>query len=797
MAVHRPADEVRDVSPGPARLPRSLPGLTDVVLAPSRDGGLTTSGGSGPGLTAAGLADLLRSRGSGGHDVRIVAADGARHRTLLAAVARILDRDVYVTPLGADVRVLAARGATPGTEEYVAVDRVTRRRAAWQVIPPGPAARPSWFAVADGAVRPRWGMVSVPLPEGLCLATRADFAAWRALAARLAPGHPRLVTIGVGVDGGDLVVGGYDGSAARRGGERLAADLASLWLYGGDVRMWLTWPDEPVERRRLRDNLSQLAHSTGAVVWAPAAGRRIEVAGDCGDLVVTGGGDGAWQAFRPGHDGPARFEADRDGRLVPAGGFVVRRYRGVAAVSVPQSRSPRLSGAYPRVRPRRGLAVADLAVLDDGRLAGLCTDGVAVALGGARLRRLLGDPAASGPGAAIALLATPLPEQLEGLRRYLRGAAPGCAVFVPEPGSGIVIADDAPRVVRADGPARWERLDDGDPRGGDPGWESRDGWLVPRRRSDVSKPEPGPVDPPAAEWPEGPFIGPRLEEADRDGRGHGLPWLRERPQINAAPFELYLPSVQDPQRVLERGLANPWLFLVGHLDPGLLAHEIRQGYLLQVSVERHGAVDVPASDAIAPGDAAARAARLGAYLLPAAWLERTRVVSVLRVAGGELVAREPVADGRLRTRCSGAGHGVAGLPEEATAWPQTRLRRYRTGYALLPVAGPTPAWLTLHRRPPAPQDGFRLATLRVRAGTAIDVAATAERLAALPAVHAAADRLVGRGTALVLPWRSYRATPLVALAEVRGSRWRRVSRGAARTLTAHLPAGGTAPPSRA
>lgn len=55
----------------------------------------------------------------------------------------------------------------------------------------------------------------------------------------------------------------------------------------------------------------------------------------------------------------------------------------------------------------------------DGRLAGRCTDGSLLALGGAWLRRILGDPT------GIALLATVATGQLDGLRRYVRWAAPG------------------------------------------------------------------------------------------------------------------------------------------------------------------------------------------------------------------------------------------------------------------------------------------------------------------------------------------------------------------------------------
>ncbi|MER7277819.1 hypothetical protein ABT369_25600 [Dactylosporangium sp. NPDC000244] len=747
----------------------ALPGLADLTLTPCGDRGLTAPGVRGP-LSAPQIAALVDGAALG---VRVLLADGARHRDLLAGVAHILGRDVFIAPAGADIRsVPASTGPEP-----VPVDRATCCRTDWLVLQPDVGQPlPTWFTLTAGMVRPRHGMVTIPLAGGLCLATADDFTVWRARAARLAPGHPGLVTIGAGTAAGDLLTGGYDGSVRHRTGEEFAAELATLTLYGRDVRLWLDWPGDPRHRQRLRANLERLARATGAVVWAPGPDARLRVADDCGDLTVSGG---AWEAFRPGRAGPPRFESDRDGRLVPAGGFVVRRYRGVAAVSVPDHRYRDLLSVYPRVRPRQGIVVADLTVLDDGRLAGRCTDGSVLAVGAARLGRMLGDPAAVGRD--VALLATVTGRQLDGLCRYLRHAAPSRTVHLAAPGAEIVVADDLPRVVGVDGrPGTWVRVGD-DPA---PRWESRDGWLIPAAGAAAAPPADPPVDWPAEQqldWPAGPVLGPRLESAARGDRSHALTWLPDRPQVNADPFTLYVAAGGDPAA----GVASPRLFLVGRLDPGELAGEVRDGWLLQVEVGRHGAVDVPASDAVAPGSTSLAAARLGAFVLPAGWLDRCRAVSALRVSGGELIGAEPVPHEPVRIRCLGAGHGIAGLPEESAVWPAP-LRRYRRCYALLPVGTGPPPGLALLPRPPAPDREHRLATLRVRSGDALDVASTAARLADLPAVRADAGRLLDAGTRLLLPRRAYRATQVVALADARGAHWQLRPHGAGRSVAAYL-----------
>ncbi|MGI5182444.1 hypothetical protein ACQEVZ_39855 [Dactylosporangium sp. CA-152071] len=552
-----------------------------------------------------------------------------------------------------------------------------------------------------------------------------------------------LLTVDVDVTAGALVGGGF--------GERLAVRMGTMPLYGGDVRLSLQWPAQADDRDHLHASLGRFARITGAVVWAPHPGSRVTHAADCDDLVADGGG---WEAYRPHPAAPLRFESDPDGRLIPAGGFVLRRFRGVAAVSVPDRRLRRLAAIYPRIRPRQGLAVADLTVLDDGRLAGICVDGNLVALGGARLRRMLGDPAAR--GADVALLARVEPRQLAGLRRYLREAGLGCAVYLPEPGSDIEVADDLPRAVTPHGPSSWRRLDDGTP----PRWESRDGYLI----SVPGTAEPAPLD----DRFEGPFFGPQLEPGPRGG-GHGVAWLPERPQVNAVPFALYVSTRDDPADVAEHGLASTGLFAVGQLDPGVLAHEIRQGHLLRVTVGPQGAVDVPASEVTAPPQVTGAAVRRGAYLLPAGWLDRARIVAAIRVSGGELIDEQPLPPGPLRLRAT----GVAGLPDEACPWPRPGWRPYRRAYALLGVDAPPPAWLGLHLQPPQPRPGYRLATLRVRAGTAIDVAATAAHLASLPAVRSDAARLLDDGPTLLLPWRAYRYTRVVAMASASEGRWRR------------------------
>ena len=99
-----------------------------------------------------------------------------------------------MTPDGAYVRHRQHGDEADGLFDAITVDRATRQPVDWVVIQPPDLATPlpGWFAVDGGVVRPRSGVVGLPLPDGLALATRADFVTRRAAAHRLRrPGHAR------------------------------------------------------------------------------------------------------------------------------------------------------------------------------------------------------------------------------------------------------------------------------------------------------------------------------------------------------------------------------------------------------------------------------------------------------------------------------------------------------------------------------------------------------------------------------------------------------------------------------
>ena len=94
----------------------------------------------------------------------------------------------------------------------------------------------------------RVGVVAAPLTGGLALLTREDLVVQRACAARLGTGHSALLTVAISVRAGGFLVGEYVYGAAAppveavHAGQELAAALAWQPLYGGDLRLWLSWP---------------------------------------------------------------------------------------------------------------------------------------------------------------------------------------------------------------------------------------------------------------------------------------------------------------------------------------------------------------------------------------------------------------------------------------------------------------------------------------------------------------------------------------------------------------------------
>jgi hypothetical protein len=252
--------------------------------------------------------------------VRILTDDGARHIDLLGEVAGLLAHDVLVGPEGAVIRH-AGRGES-GPLHAVPLDRATRRVTDWLVVQPPDLATPlpGWFTVEYGLVRPRKGVVGLPLSGGLVLATRADFVTRRATAYQLDSTSEGLITVAVTARAGGFLVGDYSGTQRVYSGGQLAALLGDLPLYGSDLRLWLTWPSDLDEQRSLTAQAEELAETSGATVWTPPPGGSAELVDGRRDLraLDQAGDPVAWCAHRGRFTRPAALRTTSDGLLVPA-----------------------------------------------------------------------------------------------------------------------------------------------------------------------------------------------------------------------------------------------------------------------------------------------------------------------------------------------------------------------------------------------------------------------------------------------------------------------------------------------
>jgi hypothetical protein len=253
--------------------------LFDVALRPDRLNGSAsaTFAATGAPFDADRLVGLVRRSGADGCDLRILASDGARYAGVLAEVADRLRCDVYYSPSGADVRPAGAevRPATPlnggRRGEAVAVDRASGRLVRWLLVRPSdvsPAA-PTWFERTDGAVRPRTGPASVPLPNGVAFAVRSTFTHLCGLASWYPDDPPEVSTVIVGNRDGAFEIGQYDGSVHLVDGPGLAELVhASLDSVGGDVRLATRWPPSDDHRTRLEAQIARFAATLNRVVRA-------------------------------------------------------------------------------------------------------------------------------------------------------------------------------------------------------------------------------------------------------------------------------------------------------------------------------------------------------------------------------------------------------------------------------------------------------------------------------------------------------------------------------------------------
>ncbi|WBB55277.1 hypothetical protein [Verrucosispora sp. WMMD573] len=330
---------------------RRITGLFDLWLEPGVHGGLVVPDRPDRPLTASAITDLVRRSGETADDVRILTQDGARHTDLFGEVAGLLAHDVLVSPDGAVIRH-HDRQVGNGPRHAIPLDRTTRQVRDWIVIQPPELATPlpGWFTLDHGVVRPRTGVVGLPLQGGVVLATRADFVTRRATAHRLGAGSDALVTIAVTARSGGFLVGDYGGTQRVYDGGQLAALLGDLPLYGSELRLWLTWPSDPDEQQRLRRQAQELAETTGATVWTPPPGGSAELVDGRQDLraLDQAGEPAEWQAFRPRCAlGPPTLHATSTGLLVPVSADVV----GTATSTTASDSGPPTTDPLPAVEP--------------------------------------------------------------------------------------------------------------------------------------------------------------------------------------------------------------------------------------------------------------------------------------------------------------------------------------------------------------------------------------------------------------------------------------------------------------
>ncbi|MGW5556460.1 hypothetical protein ACWER9_04440 [Micromonospora sp. NPDC003944] len=784
-----PADVLtRDVDDRPS----PVPGLADLVLVRCDEGGLARPDDPGAALTVDALADLARAAGAGEQDLRVLMDDGARQEALFGRLADALGRDVLVTPAGATVQPTPAAG---GRTEAVPVNRASGAVVDWVLVQPAAlrTGLPGWYDLAGGLVLHRGGLVTLPLLDGLEFADREGYVVRRAAAARLAAAHPDLVTVALATRGGGFVLSTYRGRSGVHGADEVAAALSSIPLYGGDLRLWLRWPLDPAEQRLLDAQVRALAEATGATVWTPPVGAEAVLLRGCQDLAARerSGQAVPWRPVRPPHaSGTSVFDTDLDGRLTPADGVTIASAGEVALMSVSQRREATMRDRYRELTAEPGSTLVDLTILEDGRLGLRHGDGSVLAAGTAQLRRLL---EMSGWRGGDLILLTPVPsERVDGLHEHLRVLEDelGVQVWTLAPGAVVSVQDGLPRAVDEQRlPARWQRAAGAgaDPEGSR--WRNEDGWLVPLRQ-----PATGPsldaavVAEPAAMAPEttGPLPPPSprppLTVSARGSRPHGVRWLTERPEVNAAPVRLWLSSPWPAQRVAVEGVPSANLYLVGHLAGGPLARNAPQRHLLCLRVEAGGAVDLGRVGADLPADLRHQATE-GTFLLPAGWLDLARLQVGYRVdETGQ--PRDPVElpAHPLTLRCKGARHGADGLPNEVVFAPRGgRL------WAVVPdrpdTTGPAADLLVLLARRPAVRDGHRLVRLQVAANRAVDVPASAAVLAGLTSVRSRLPELVADGVTMLLPSRYYDRTIVDRVLHAENGRWRHRAKGIALPLS--------------
>ncbi|SDT66593.1 hypothetical protein [Actinoplanes derwentensis] len=773
--------------PADADLPIPVAGLCDLVLVRTADGGLARPDAPETALNAGQLTDYAQASAVAGRDLRVLVDDGAGYAALLGPVADSLSCDIIVTPVGASVKLLVTPGGRRG--EAMPVDRVSGDVVEWALVQPAAVATtlPGWFDLAGGLVLHRPGLATLPLPGGLEFANREDFVVRRAAVAQLGTGHPDLVTVALATRDGGFRLSAYlldpaGRAPGRYSGRDVAAALSSIHLYGGDLRLWLRWPDNESECRQLVAEVTALAEATGATVWAPEPGGEAVLLRGCRDLAARdrSGAITGWREFRPpGAPETYRFVTDRDGRLVPREGPEVLTTDGVALISTGRLPEAALRERYSDLSAETGTVLLDLAVLDDGRVALRYGDGSHLAVSTAELRGLLEG---SGWAGEDLLLLTPVPpDRAVGMRDHLTllERELGVEVWCLPPGATVVVRDGLARAVDdRRQPTRWLRAGSVE----SARWRNDDGWLVPRQRHTPAPmpaaPAPAPAvaaAPPPERMPTP--SGPPATVPARGDRPHGIGWLPAVPEVNAEPLQLWLACPWPPQRVPVEGVPAANLFLIGALDGERVARANPAKYLLSLRVEAGGAVDLGRVTGV-PADLGPQVSEPGTFLLPAGWLNQARLRAGWRIgADGRPHEHTDLPADPVVLRCTGARHGADGLPDEAVHWP--RGERGGGAWAVLPET-PAPTAgdsLPLLSRRPAVRPGSRLVHLRVEAHQAIDVPATAAAMAGLTSVRSRVPDLVADGVTLLLPKQAWDRTRVDQVLYADDGKWRQRSKG--------------------
>ncbi len=383
--------------------------------------------GNGAGPDIVRLAAAIRTDGDRHTDVRLLAGDGEKYLATAMRIADNLRCDVYLTPLGADIRFVRESSAITGSSwEAIAVDRATGDPARWQLVRPAdlPADVPTWFVSAQGRLHQNSGLVTVSLPAGVAFATKATFRDTVYVAARMKPGAGRVSTVAVNVDGGRFEIRRFDGAGSRLGGVELATLIgASLDVIHPDVQIPLTWPTDDEGCAALDLELVRLADALNRTIWVPEPPGAAFLLPDCGEFAAVDevGGPSSWRAYtsRLAEDREPQYQTSIDGRLAPIGEVAATAFPGVPFASVPAGQMEQLRLWYESVVRWDGMFAIDLAVLGDGRLGVLLEDGTALAVSGRLLRTMLRRAGWAGEDLSVA---RPASGRILGRRARPRGA---------------------------------------------------------------------------------------------------------------------------------------------------------------------------------------------------------------------------------------------------------------------------------------------------------------------------------------------------------------------------------------